>query len=44
MLTSRLDGGQAKRAWGDDWHGWWPDDNDGEDATAEPRASDSETA
>ncbi len=29
---------------GDDWHGWWPDDNDGEDATAEPRASDSETA
>lgn len=29
---------------GDDWHDWWPDENDGEDATAEPRASDSETA
>lgn len=21
---------------GGDWHGWWPDDNDGDDATAEP--------
>jgi len=29
MLIARLDGRQAKEALGDDWQGWWPDDNDG---------------
>ncbi|MDW9477875.1 hypothetical protein GOB36_01940 [Sinorhizobium meliloti] len=36
MLTSRLDGWSGGEGVGDDWHDWWPDDNDGEDATAEP--------
>ncbi|MDX0775295.1 hypothetical protein GOD44_12555 [Sinorhizobium medicae] len=26
---ARLDGRQAKEALGDDWQGWWPDDDDG---------------
>ncbi|MDX0320334.1 hypothetical protein GOC38_22345 [Sinorhizobium meliloti] len=28
-LIARLDGSQAKEALGDDWQGWWPDDEDG---------------
>ncbi|MBL3684533.1 hypothetical protein F2981_16615 [Sinorhizobium meliloti] len=29
-LSARLDGRQAKEALGDDWQGWWPDDDDGD--------------
>ncbi|YCI07086.1 hypothetical protein M1D34_32120 (plasmid) [Ensifer sp. D2-11] len=29
MLIARLDGSQAKEALGDDWQGWWPDNEDG---------------
>jgi hypothetical protein len=28
-LLTRLEAQQAKEALGDDWPGWWPDDNDG---------------
>ncbi len=27
-LIRRLDGRQAKDALGEDWQGWWPEDND----------------
>jgi hypothetical protein len=30
MLISRLDGSQAREALGDDWQGWWPDDDGGD--------------
>ncbi|UDU18804.1 hypothetical protein [Sinorhizobium meliloti] len=30
-LMTLLDGQQAKEALGDDWQGWWPDDEDGGD-------------
>ncbi|MGK9264748.1 hypothetical protein KXS15_28025 [Sinorhizobium meliloti] len=29
MLIARLDGSQARAALGDNWQGWWPDDEDG---------------
>jgi hypothetical protein len=32
MLIARLDGRQAKEALGDDWKGWWPDDDGGSPA------------
>ncbi|MDW9583913.1 hypothetical protein GOB17_30530 [Sinorhizobium meliloti] len=36
MLIARLDGRQAKEALGDDWKGWWPDDNGGDDDGGSP--------
>jgi hypothetical protein len=33
-LMTRLDGCQARDALGDDWQGWWGDEDGGGDATA----------
>ncbi|RVJ41526.1 hypothetical protein CN171_28490 [Sinorhizobium meliloti] len=30
ILIARLDGSEPKEALGDDWQGWWPDDDDGD--------------
>ncbi|MQU72324.1 hypothetical protein [Sinorhizobium meliloti] len=38
-LLTRLDGQQAKEALGDDWQGWWPDDDsDGDRDPPQPRS------
>jgi hypothetical protein len=44
MLISRLDGSQAKEALGDDWKGWWPDEDDGDDDGGSPAPQDREMA
>ena len=39
QLLDRLDGQQAKEALGDDWRGWWPDDDgDGDREPPQPRS------
>jgi hypothetical protein len=35
-LMTRLDGCQAKDALGDDWQGWWQDDDGGGDGDGTP--------
>lgn len=42
-LMFRLDGPQAKDALGDDWKGWWPDDEGGDDGGS-PAPQDREMA
>ncbi|MDW9908876.1 hypothetical protein GOB14_11860 [Sinorhizobium meliloti] len=45
MLIARLDGSQAKEALGDDWQGWWPnDDHGGGDDSPRPQQPQPEPA